>query len=416
VRDVWSAVWSQPLSFKLLNFYLFIEYVRPQTVWSSLDVIPWGQTALLLTLVAAVAEGRLTNRTLTVADGALAVFSGVLVLSSVTAVYPADAMNGWMLFFSWVLVYTLFTCIVTTEQRFFITMLAFLLYSFKMSQHGTRTWVGGGFSFQAWGASGAPGWFQNSGEFGIQMCIFLPLSVEFILAFRRNWGRWTKWFFYLLPVTAVVSMIASSSRGALVGGAAVALWWISRFKRRGRALLISAAVLAATWVLVPAEQKARFASAGEDETSVTRLERWQEGIRIANEYPLLGIGYDNWERYTRQGLSHNIFIEAWSELGYVGLAAFLGLIIVTFLLNRRTRRICRGYADGSFLRHMAFGLDGALIGYVTSGFFVTVLYYPYFWINLAMTVALYTCALHKARGTIPVLMRRRRGARTFARS
>jgi hypothetical protein len=41
---------------------------------------------------------------------------------------------------------------------------------------------------------------------------------------------------------------------------------------------------------------------------------------------------------------------------------------------------------------MAHGLDGAMIGFVVSGFFVTVLYYPYFWINLAMTVALNNAA------------------------
>jgi hypothetical protein len=38
---------------------------------------------------------------------------------------------------------------------------------------------------------------------------------------------------------------------------------------------------------------------------------------------------------------------------------------------------------------MAFGFDGALIGYLITGFFVTVLYYPFFWINLAMTVSLH---------------------------
>jgi hypothetical protein len=37
---------------------------------------------------------------------------------------------------------------------------------------------------------------------------------------------------------------------------------------------------------------------------------------------------------------------------------------------------------------MAYGLDGALVSYLVAGFFVTVLYYPFFWINLALTVAL----------------------------
>jgi hypothetical protein len=41
---------------------------------------------------------------------------------------------------------------------------------------------------------------------------------------------------------------------------------------------------------------------------------------------------------------------------------------------------------------MAQGLDCSLVGYLVAGFFVTVLYYPFFWINLAMTVALHNAA------------------------
>jgi hypothetical protein len=42
---------------------------------------------------------------------------------------------------------------------------------------------------------------------------------------------------------------------------------------------------------------------------------------------------------------------------------------------------------------MAYGLDGALVGFITSGFFISVLYYPFFWINFAMTAALYNAAI-----------------------
>jgi hypothetical protein len=74
----------------------------------------------------------------------------------------------------------------------------------------------------------------------------------------------------------------------------------------------------------------------------------------------------------------------------MGLFAFVALIVATFVTNSRTRKKARLVpgASGRFLGHMAFGFDGALIGYLITGFFVTVLYYPFFWINLAMTVAL----------------------------
>ena len=416
-RAIWRFLKTQPASFWLVNFYMFIEYVRPQQVWPAIDVIPWGLAALFLALAAVVLEGRLLKRPTTGADPLLIVFSVIVVLSSFLAVYPDTAIQGWEVYLAWVLVYVLVTSTVTTEKRFFVFLLAFLLYSFKMSQHGFRSWVGNGFGFTDWGVTGAPGWFHNSGEFGIQMCIFLPLSVEFILALRRRWSRLTRWFFYLFPITAVGGMIASSSRGALVGGAGVGLWWVLRSKQRVRALLAIAVIAVLTWTLVPPEQKARFETMGEDGTSTARLDRWEDGIRIAKEYPVFGIGYNNWERYYRGRLSHNIFIEAAAELGFSGLFAFVALIVATFVINARTRRLLRRVPTSTpFMRHMAYGLDGALIGYMVSGFFVTVLFYPYFWVNLAMTVSLHVAARNARRSAATRVRDRRPPPRRSRRS
>ena len=38
---------------------------------------------------------------------------------------------------------------------------------------------------------------------------------------------------------------------------------------------------------------------------------------------------------------------------------------------------------------MALGLDAGVVGFVVPGFFVTVLYYPFFWVNLGFTGTLY---------------------------
>ena len=396
IGAIWRYLCSEPASFWLINIYLFLEYVRPQSVWTSLEILPWSQITLILAIVAVLFEGK-TMRLRTLAGPLLVLYAGIVVVSSFTAVDPQTSFDGWKLFFSWILVYVLITNIVTSEKRFFIFSLAFLLYSFKMSQHGFRSWAGHGFRFVPWGVTGAPGWFHNSGEFGIQMCVFLPLSVEFILALRRKWGRLTRWFFYLLPTTAVIGMVASSSRGALVGGALVGLWWILRSKHRGRALVALAVFALAAWMILPQAQKERLSQSGSDRTSIERLTRWKAGVRMANENPAFGIGYNNWGTYYGD-LSHNIFIQAWSELGYTGLLAFLALIVATFTVNARTRRLLREMpGDTGFMRHMAYGLDGALIGYMGSGFFVTVLYYPYFWINLAMTVALHAAARDAGR-------------------
>jgi O-antigen ligase len=271
-----------------------------------------------------------------------------------------------------------------------------------MSQHATLSWARDGFAFRNWGATGAPGWFENSGEFGIQMCVFLPLVVAFIVALGRYWPAWGRFVGWCVAGSAVTGIVASSSRGALLGLAGVTLWMLTKSRRKVRAILVSAAFAWAVYAMIPDAQKARFERAGQDVTSVSRTDNWRDGLQMMQEYPVVGIGYANWRmyhlnHYGSQLLSHNMFIEAGAELGVPGLVAFLALIACTFTLNRRTRRMLQASGeDGHAMSVIAHGLDGALVGCLVSGFFVTVLYYPFFWINFAMTVALHRAAMNRA--------------------
>lgn len=401
-RDLWKWTRTQPVSFWLVCLYVFWEYVRPQSIYSALAGPPWAQMTMIGCVVALAFEGR-RLRGWSPADGLLALFAGVVLLSSFNAVWPEVAFGKMTLFASWVVVYLLISCIVNTERRFLVFLVLFLLYSFKMSQHGTRSWAEGGFAFRDWGTTGAPGWFQNSGEFGIQMCVFLPLLVFFITALGRYWGRWTRWFWWVAAATAVIGIIGSSSRGALLGGGVVVLWMLMKTRYKGRALLITAVLLVFVQFMLPQEQRDRLSTMGEDGTSVSRETYWANGRQMMEQFPVLGIGYGNWPdyhegRYGVRALPHNIFIEAGAELGYTGLLAFVALIVCTFAVNRRTRKLAEGLPGGGrFIGDMAHGLDGALVGFLASGFFVTVLYYPFFWINLAMTVALNATAVNELR-------------------
>jgi len=344
----------------------------------------------------------------------LGVFTVVVVASSVLAVSPEASYDQLSVYLSWVLIYLLITNSVDTEGRFFVFVLTFILYSFKMAEFGTRSWATAGFHFRDWGINGAPGWFSNSGEFGIQMCVFLPIVTYFIVSLGQNWSGWKKYLFWSMPVCAVLSIIGSSSRGALVGLAAVALWMLSKSRYKFRGLVATSVLAVGVYWMLPPEQMARLQTMGDDGTSTSRTTLWARGLDLMRDYPVHGIGYKNWSPYMQMHygsplLPHNIFIEAGAELGYTGLVAFIALIILTFAVNFRTRQLTRHLPKGDrFVFEMAHGLDAALIGFLASGFFVTVLYYPFFWINLAMTVALHAAASNKVRP-------RQAGIRTNAR-
>lgn len=399
---IWRFLKRQPPSFWLVCIYLFFEYVRPQQIYRAIEGPPYARAAIILALAAFLMEQRrIRFRT---PELLLTIFSVVVVASSIGAFQPSTSYGKLFDYFAWVVIYFLIANAVDTEERFFVFLLSFLLYSFKMSQAATRSWALDGFVFREWGAAGAPGFFQNSGEFGIQMCIFLPLIVAFILALGGNWPRWLRWVAWGIAGTAVMGIVASSSRGALLGLAAVVMWLMMKSRRRVRALLITGVVVGLVYAITPETQKMRLQDVGTDKTSISRTTAWKQGLEMMRDYPLFGIGYANWREYRQINygspvLPHNIFIEAGAELGYTGLAAFLALIGCTFVVNRRTRKLAERLSDrGRFILYMAHGLDGALVGFMASGFFVTVLYYPFFWINFAMTVALHNATMNKLGG------------------
>jgi O-antigen ligase len=411
---VWRRFRNQPASFWFASIYLFFEYVRPQSIYTSIDFAPWSMLSLLAALACCVFEGRLAF-TESGLWGVLLAFFLVVVASSFTAQYPEWSTKNHHVWLNWLLATVVFVCATGTRERLMLLFLGFVLWNFKMSQHATRTWVMDGFAWRDWGASGSPGWFENSGEFGIEMCVFFPFCAYFLVALWPHLRRWQRLALASATVSAVIGMVASSSRGAMLGGAAVAVWMLLRSPHRVRAAAFLMPLAALAYFLLPEENLARWSTAGEDETSVARLTYWRHGLQIAAEFPLLGIGYKNWMPYYRDHfnpegqLPHNILVECVAELGVAGLLSFVALVVATFVANHRVRRRTnpRGAAPDRFAYYMAYGLDGALIGYLVSAQFVTVLFYPYFWVNFAFTIALFRASharsdLRRLRGAIGV--------------
>jgi putative inorganic carbon (hco3(-)) transporter len=399
--EIWRFMTTQNFAFWAMCAYLFVEYVRPQQLFGPVYGAPLGQIVLAAAVLAQLASGKLLR---IVGPGSvlMLVFTGVILASSFAAYNPSvswDGMREWM---SWVLIFFLIANIVDTQAKFIVFALIWMLCHYYMSQGGAKQFALRGFTFKSWGVVGAPGWFQNSGEFGIAMCMFTVVSWHFYLAARKHLTLLRKAFVLGMPLTAILGVMASSSRGAVVALGAAGVSTLLRSKHRFRALIGLTLAAGIFWMALPAEQKARFSEAGGDATSISRKTYWNIGLQITRTHPALGVGYNNWLVYYRNTfpeevnsfygvqLSHNIFIQCMAELGLVGLAAFLAMIVGTFTINYQTRK--RALASTGppplFIVHMAHALDGAMLCYLVAGFFVTVLYYPFFWINLAMTVAL----------------------------
>lgn len=404
IKSIWQAVRQEHISFWALTIYFFFDYVRPQNIYPIIDFVPWGQLSLLTALFAALSD-RSVKWVSNVENKHLVFFFIIVVLSSVFAFKPSASWEAKTEIINWILVYFLVINILNTEKRFYIFLLGYMLFSFKMSQHGFTTWARRGFSFTQWGLIGAGGYFQNSGEYAIQMLIFGSMSAAFVLALKEKWGRYKKWFFYFMPFTAVMVVLGASSRGSQLALLVIGLLLMVRVKAGFKVFVTMIVLMALAYFLLPEEQIQRLSNIGDDKNSLTRFAYWAYGWEVIKDHPLLGVGYDNWLSYAyyavpdgivfgRTQLPHNIYIEVAAESGLLGLLGYLLLVIYAFIINASTRKMAL-QIEHKLYYFMTYGLSMGLVGYLVAGTFVTVFYYPFFWVQIALIVTLHNITRNK---------------------
>lgn len=398
VGVLWSAFKQESPAFWWLCAYFFFEYIRPASIYPVLDILPWAQISLFFTLIYAIPDKNIKW----VSSGAnvlFILFYLTVFLSCIFAFQPAVSWEKIDILVNWIVVYFLFICIVNSEKKFFLFLILFLIINFKMSQHGFMSFASRGFAYTKWGVVGAPGWFHDSGDFGIAMLIFSGIVISFVVSLREYWGRYKKLFFYFMSFTGLITVIATSSRGAQLGLLAMGLWFLLKSRRGIKALFSILVVSSLLYTLLPEKMFEEFESAGDDETSRDRISHWNFGIDVALDKPILGVGYYNWLNYcdfmNPEGLGykpwcrlpHNTYISAAAETGLTGLLFYILLALLMFRLNAKTRR-CAISTNNIFIYNIAHGLDAGLFGYMIATIFFTTLFYPLFWVQLAMVVAL----------------------------
>lgn len=366
-----------------------------------LQVIPWGNIILIGALFSAFIEQkllRIKNRS----NFFINIFFVVIIISSLFAISPETSFSRIKIFIILFLVYYLIINILNAEGKLFIFTSLILLISFKLSQAVFLSWVFRGFEYDPYGAAVGSGWLKNSGELAIQLCIAFSISICFLKSLWRHNNTVIRLILCIMPVIFVGGIIACGSRGSYLALASItiAMFLFSKKKIIG-ILLLSSILLSVPYMVSERDRERTLSMGGEhDRTALNRLERWDKGLEMVNLYPLFGVGYENWavadfQLFNGTGAEcHNIFIECMSELGYVGLAGFLLLIFSTYKNNFETITLLK-QTESQFLYNLAVSLNLSLLAYLVAGFFVTVLYYPYFWINLAMTASLNNIAKTK---------------------
>lgn len=432
-RDLFEAAKREPAAFWLVCAYVVVEYLRPQVMYPVFNVLPWGQLCLLAMTAGALLGGSKPTRFMAL-DGLMLAFSLLVLVSGLTAWDPQVSWEARNTYLSWVLLYVSVRLTITTPRRALLYWIVFALVNFQMSRHGSSVFIARGLAFDRYGISGPPGWFRNSGELALELVFAFALALSLLLALQNHMTR-TKWTILLVvPLASFLAILATSNRGGQLALVVVCVLFVSSSRRVVRGLIAMGVLVCIGWLVLPAEQKARFASMGDDTTSQHRFEVWTDAVAIIGENPATGIGYANWVPFYSEWaprnspsyefdqqlfVVHNTVLEAAVDLGVLGGVVFVALVLAALSTNRTTRRSVDPDAPfAEAIVGMARGLNLGIVGMVLAAQFMSVLFYPVFWMAFAMTAALAEVQIRNAipDGRLRGVTGRRRMSRPVTRA
>ena len=253
-------------------------------------------------------------------------------------------------------------------------------------------------------------------SFAATQLVALPLVIAVAAAATK---RWLQIGLYLTALVIIASILTSLSRGGFIGLAVVlTILVIAPFNlvfrtRRNKAiaLLVVAFGTAAIMTRYSSEVISRAESIFQETNPGTsggsgRINLWLAARSAIEEDPWLGLGYGGFRaestrllletpgvdlsRYTlraRDQPVHNSYLEAWTDLGILGLVLYVGLLISTGRMLRRVSRRARAVGD-FFVSSIAGALLIGLVAYSVISIFISTGTARAFWIIIGLTLAL----------------------------
>ncbi len=404
-----DARWN--MAFLGLMFYAFIEYSRLPEMYPIFKIFYFGKVAIILALLGYLLSPRIRNTSRSAThsiDVAVMVF---IIGNAVSSCFAFSLPHVWEGLFTVVycgLVYFLVSRNLTNTWQIRIFLSLVLLLNLKFAQHTVRSYLtdrSTGMSDSRIIMSGGAGeggasFFGNVADLGLAMGVVWGI-VWALLAGKPKMRKSARAFLLICFGFYLLAILLCGSRGAVVGAAAIVLVALRKSAKKVGAIVLAIIFLLGVWFVLPDASKDRFRSAMDwknDPNSASRIMFWGIGIDMWEYNPILGIGPGNFaDMNPIHFVSHSLYIQVLSESGLVGTISLAVILFLFFRLNARTRKLALERPGGrrNFEYRLAFGLDLGMVGYLTSGAFLSVLYYPHLWVLLGLSVAIHQCCLRK---------------------
>lgn len=318
------------------------------------------------------------------------------VVAFISILIAKSRLTAWTefndVFLKAVLMFIVMVNVVRTKRRLMGMLWLSLGIAVVLSYIGIGLYWRGELDFEGYRVGvDIGGMFGNPNDLALHLVMMTPLAIALGAASKH---LFVKLVYFAMAVLFAGATMVTYSRGGFVGLMCVAAFLVWKFSKQNRIQVLAvAAVVGIIVILVaPGNYGTRLLSifvpgldvvGSRDQRKelllhslwVTARNPW--GIGIGN-FPIVGI---------RNLVTHNSYTQVSSELGILGLIAYVGLLLSPF---RRLAAIERRLSDDgryNWYFYLAVGLQASLIGYMVSSFFVSVAYNWFIYYMVAYAVA-----------------------------
>lgn len=378
--------------------FLVVTYLRPGEVipiLANLHPTRLIAIALLVSWIVRLVVFKQRRFINTAENWFLLAFLGVMCLSSIGAYWQTRALSFTVDFAKIAVIYFLIIVLLDSRNRVRVFIWTLLILTTFLAVEAIRRF---GFVSQERIAGFSGTYFGDANEFALVLNMVIPYAFFMSLGEKELLGKVLATTMLLLFVLACVF---TGSRGGMIGLSVVIFLCIFKAKKNVLAIILIVAIGFLGWITMPHVFKERVASIpgyAEDPSARCRIAVWKAGLHMTKDHPLVGVGPGNFS--TMYGLkykpldavgsmwrvAHSLYFQILGELGVIGFICFLLFIYFGLRNNSIFRKKVLRSHDFSWIVVESFGV--AIIGYLVSGAFLSVAYYPHLYFIAAASIAL----------------------------
>lgn len=395
--DFWLARNGHTLTYIGLYLFSIMVFFRPYELIPPLSFL--SETAFLLALVTLavyIPTQFSTEGSFTALSTEVKCILALTFIALATMPIAKDPGTAWATFndtfVKAVLMFIVMVNVLRTRKRLMGLMWLSLSVGLYLSYTAIDLYMIGELKVEGYRVEvEVKGLFGNPNDLALHLVTMTPLAICLALASRNKLMRWV---YFVMAALFIGANTVTFSRGGFLGLiaiSAVLAWKLGR-KQRLNVSIASVVVGGLFVLLAPGNYGLRILSifvpaldpVGSHDQRREILER---SIIVTLRNPW-GIGIGNFPIVSIHNLvTHNAFTQVSSELGVLGLAAYLFFMISPFRKLSAIERTLYSKNDYSWFYYMSIGLQASLVGYMVSSFFVAVAYNWFIYYLIAYAVA-----------------------------